>query len=210
MARRQRRQPLRAPGLWRQQCPEAWRGQDEDPAGVLLHVGPMLHELVPQCRSVPAQVRVLREIGGPAFPEPRGHMGPQRGLGPGQRGSWATVTGERQCRVVPADHPPLRPRQCPREDARHRHRSRATPLQQNDVRADADRAAVSEAHRDGRASPADGGAGREAKPATEAPGEKEQSYDALSLSNRSALSAVTARFSEACPSISRRCAAMTS
>lgn len=210
MARRQRRQPLRAPGLRRQQCPEAWRGQNEDRVGPCLPVKAGLPEIVPKRYCVLAQPRVLREMDGPASPQPAGHMGPQRGLGPGQRGSWATVTRERPCRVVPADNPPLRARQCPREDARHRHPSRAGPLQQNDVRADADRAAVSEADRDGRAAPADGGAGREAKPATEAPGEQEQRYDVPSPSNRSSLSAVTARFSEACPSISRRCAAMIS
>lgn len=174
MARRQRRQPLRAPGFRRQQRPEALRGQNEDRGGLLVHVRPMLHELVPQCRSVPALVRVLHEVGGTASSQPGGHMRAQRGLGPSQRGSWATVAGERRCCIVPADHPPLRACECPRKDARHRHGTRATPLQQNDVRADADCAAVFEADRDGRVAPADGGPGRDAKPAPEAPGEQKQ------------------------------------
>lgn len=151
MARSHRRQPLRASGLRRQRCPEAWRGQNEDRTGLRLPVKAGLPEIVSKRYCVLAQARTVREMDGPVSPKPRDNMGPQRGLGPGPRGSWATVTGKRQCRVVPADHPSLRPRECPRKDTRHRHRSRAAPLQENDVRVDADRAAFIEAHRDGRA-----------------------------------------------------------
>lgn len=87
MARCQRLQPLRAPGLRRQQCSEASRGQNEHRGGLRLPVKVGLPEIVPQRCSGLAQARVLRETGEPAFPEPRGYMGPQRGLGPGQWGS---------------------------------------------------------------------------------------------------------------------------